>query len=169
MDRGFASSERIQELLKVKNCFFLMRINLKMLENGKFKLGQKKKEAEVRVVSFCDLKNQKEYRLVTNVDFEENGGFSNEEIAELYKRRWQIELLWKFLKMHLKLDKLITKNTNGVTIQIYVCLIAYLILKLVKVAPEFDDDLLFKLNYLQVFMNENISYIHWFEKLIENP
>ncbi len=84
------------------------------------------------------------------------------------KKRWQIELLWKFLKMHLKLDKLITKNLNGVTIQIYVCLIAYLILKLVKVAPEFDENLLFKLHYIQTFMHENISYIHWFERLFKN-
>ena len=60
----------------------------------------------------------------------------------MYKRRWQIELLWKFLKMHLKLDKLITKNANSATIQIYVCPTAHLILKLVKIAPEFDDDLL---------------------------
>ena len=172
MDRGFASCERIQELLKKSNCFFLLRIkknfSLKMLENGHFKIGQKDKECEARVVSFCDLKSQEEYRLVTNISAEEFGGFNNYEIAEMYKRRWQIELLWKFLKMHLKLDKLITKNTNGVTIQIYVCLIAYLILKLVRVAPEFNDDLLFKLNYLQVFMNKNISYIHWFEQLIEN-
>ncbi|MEI6371277.1 MAG: hypothetical protein WCO49_16450, partial [Nostocales cyanobacterium ELA608] len=25
-----------------------------------------------------------------------------------------VELLWKFLKMHLKLDRLITKNVNGI-------------------------------------------------------
>ncbi|NEP44181.1 MAG: IS4 family transposase, partial [Okeania sp. SIO2H7] len=143
MDRGFASCERIQELLKVKDRFFLIRIkkkfSLKMLNNGNFKIGQKDKECEARVVSFCDLATQEEYRLVTNLPDDDFKGFSNYEIAEIYKRRWQIELLWKFLKMHLKLDKLITKNLNGVTIQIYACLIAYLILKLVRVTPEFDD------------------------------
>lgn len=173
MDRGFASCERIQELLKEKNRFFLLRIkknfSLKMLDNGNFKIGQKENECEARVVSFCDLKTQEEYRLVTNLSADEFKGFTNQEIADMYKRRWEIELLWKFLKMHLKLDNLITKSTNGVTIQIYVCLIAYLILKLVKVAPEFDNNLLFKLNYLQVFMNQNISYIHWFERLIDFP
>ncbi len=35
--------------------------------------------------------------------------------------------------MHLKLDKFITKNVNGVTIQIYMVLIAYLILLLIEV------------------------------------
>ncbi len=139
MDRGFASCERIQELLKSKNRFFLLRIkknfSLKMLDNGNCKVGQKPKECEVRVVSFCDLESQEEYRLATNLSDDELTGFTNQEIADFYKKRWQIEILWKFLKMHLKLDNLITKNTNGVTIQIYVCLIAYLLLKLVRVAP----------------------------------
>ncbi|WP_445301208.1 transposase [Microcoleus sp. Pol11C3] len=45
--------------------------------------------------------------------------YTNEEIGEIYQRRWQIELLWKFLKMHLKLSRFITKNTKGIRIQIY--------------------------------------------------
>ena len=28
--------------------------------------------------------------------------------------------IWKLLKMHLKLDKFITKNVNGIRIQIYI-------------------------------------------------
>jgi IS4 transposase len=58
---------------------------------------------------------------------------TNEEVSEIYRNRWQIEILWKFLKMHLKLDRLITKNINGVTIQIYMVLIAYLILQLMEI------------------------------------
>lgn len=67
-----------------------------------------------RVVWFCDLESRTEFRLATNVE-----QMTNEEIGEVYRHRWQIEVLWKFLKMHLKLDKLITKNVNGVTSQIY--------------------------------------------------
>jgi putative transposase len=48
---------------------------------------------------------------------------SDEEIKEVYHMRWKIELLWKALKMHLKLDKIITKNGNGVRLQIYAVLI----------------------------------------------
>ena len=58
---------------------------------------------------------------------------TNEEVSEIYRNRWQIEILWKFLKMPLKLDRLITKNINGVTIQIYMVLIAYLILQLMEI------------------------------------
>jgi IS4 transposase len=68
--------------------------------------------------------------------------------------------------MHLKLDRLITKNVNGIQIQIYTCLIAYVLLQLVKIPKEFGDKLLDKLRYLQAFMCENISYVHWLQKLV---
>jgi putative transposase len=55
---------------------------------------------------------------------------SNEEIAEAYRQQWAIEVLWKFLKTHLKLDKMMSKNLNGITMQIYAILIVYLILQL---------------------------------------
>jgi putative transposase len=55
----------------------------------------------------------------------------NEEIAEAYRRA--IEVLWKFLKTHLKLDKMISKNLNGIITQIYVILIVYLILQLLEI------------------------------------
>jgi IS4 transposase len=63
--------------------------------------------------SMSDLFDRTEFRLATNLP--ESGEFavSNEEVGEFYRSRWQIELLWKFLKIHLKLDRLITKNTNG--------------------------------------------------------
>jgi len=59
--------------------------------------------------------------------------------------------------MHVKLDRLITKNTNGIIIQIYSTLIAYLILKLVKIPQEFGNKLLDKLGYLQACMCQEIS------------
>ena len=71
-----------------------------------------------RVVIFCDLEKGTEFRFVTNLPEDGEFGVSNEEIAEIYRLRWQIELLWKFLKMHLKLDRIITKNVNGIEIQI---------------------------------------------------
>lgn len=68
--------------------------------------------------------------------------------------------------MHLKLDRLITKNVNGIEIQIYSCLIAYVLLQLVKIPKEFGYKMLDKLRYLQAFMCENISYVHWLRKLV---
>jgi len=121
---------------------------------------------EARVVSFSDREEKTEFRFVTNIPVDGKRAANNEEIADFYRLRWQIELLWKFLKMHLKLSRLITKNTNGIEIQIYSCLIAYLILQLVEIPQEAGKTLLDKLRYLQAFMCEQISYVHWFRKLI---
>ena len=65
--------------------------------------------------------------------------------------------------MHLKLELLITKNLNGITIQIDSTLIAYLILQLVEIPQAFGNKLLDKLCYLQASMCQEISYIHWVE------
>ena len=113
-----------------------------MLENGKCRVGTRKNTVEVRVVIFCDLEERTEFRLATDLPFEGESGVSNEKIAEIYVQRWQIELLWKFLKMHLKLDNLITKNENGIRIQIYSCIIAYLILQLIDIEEGFGKSLL---------------------------
>jgi IS4 transposase len=86
---------------------------------------------------------------------------SNEEIGEVYRHRWQIEGFWKLLKMHLKLDKLITKNMSGVTIQIYRVLIAYLVLQLIEI-PVFDGhQLLDKFRYWQLELRRHCSIVHW--------
>ena len=137
-------------------------MNLKILENGHYLLGAEGNNVEVRIVNFCSLENNREYRIATNLSEAE---FSNQEIGEIYRRRWAIETLWKFLKMHLKLDNLITKNENGIRIQIYSCLIGYIILQLTEISEVIGNKALDKLRYLQSFMNENISYIHWFRKL----
>ena len=96
-------------------------------------MGTGKNSGLYRVINFCDIETKTEYRLVTNLPSRGENSVSNEEVSQIYRQRWSIECLWKFLKMHLKLDKLITKNINGITIQIYSTLIAYLILQLVEI------------------------------------
>ena len=91
---------------------------------------------------------------------------TNEEVGEIYRNRWQIEILWKFLKMHLKLDRLISKNVNGVTMQIYMVLIAYLILELIEIPVFYGQRLLDKLRYLQLELSRRCSIVHWSYDLI---
>lgn len=57
-----------------------------------------------------------------------------EEIAGLYKRRWAIELFFRWVKQTLKIRHLIGTSENAVRIQIAVALIAYLLLKLAHAA-----------------------------------
>jgi IS4 transposase len=52
------------------------------------------------------------------------------QIAALYKERWQIELLFKWLKQNLKIRRFLGRSDNAVRIQIYVALIAFMLLRL---------------------------------------
>ena len=52
-----------------------------------------------------------------------------EEIAALYKQRWEIELFFKWIKQNLKIKHFLGVSENAVKIQIYVALIAFLILR----------------------------------------
>lgn len=147
MDRGFASWELLNELSATQTRF-VVRIK----NNMKTALDHQ----HYRVVWFCDIKSRSEFRLATNLE-----QMTNEEIAEIYRNRWQIELLWKFLKMHLKLDHLISKNVNGVMMQIYMVLIAYLILELIEIPAFYGHRLLDKFRYLQLQLSRRCSIVHW--------
>jgi IS4 transposase len=52
------------------------------------------------------------------------------EIAALYKRRWQIELLFRWIKQHLHIKSFLGRNPNAVRLQIVAAMIAYLLLRL---------------------------------------
>jgi putative transposase len=54
------------------------------------------------------------------------------EIAALYKSRWQIELLFRWIKQHLNLRKFIGNNSNTIRLQVIAAMIAYLLLRLAK-------------------------------------
>lgn len=52
------------------------------------------------------------------------------EIAALYKLRWQIELLFRWLKQNLKLRRFLGRSENAVRLQIYAAMIAFVLLRL---------------------------------------
>lgn len=54
------------------------------------------------------------------------------EIAELYEQRWQIELFFKWIKQNLKIKSFLGRSENAVRIQIYVALIAFVLMKIFK-------------------------------------
>jgi IS4 transposase len=55
---------------------------------------------------------------------------SAQEIADLYKRRWAIELFFRWVKQTLKISHFLGTSENAVRIQIAVALIAFLLLRL---------------------------------------
>lgn len=54
------------------------------------------------------------------------------EIADLYRRRWAIELFFRWIKQTLKITRFVGTSENAVRIQIAVALIAFLLLRLAQ-------------------------------------
>ncbi len=75
-----------------------------------------------REVIVWDEKNKKEVRLLsTLLDIPAC------TIGQLYRHRWMIELFFRWLKCVAKMQHLISHNANGITIQLYVAVIAVLL------------------------------------------
>jgi len=81
----------------------------------------------MRRIKFCRKDDGKILEFITN-DMQR----SAQEIADLYKQRWQIELFCKWIKQNLKVKTFIGRSENAVMIQVLVALITYLLLKLAQ-------------------------------------
>jgi IS4 transposase len=58
------------------------------------------------------------------------------EIADLYRRRWAIELFFRWVKQTLKITRFVGTSENAVRIQIAVALIAFLLLRMAQTAQK---------------------------------
>jgi len=64
------------------------------------------------------------------------------DIAALYKGRWQIELLFRWIKQHLKIRKFLGLNDNAIRLQLYAAMIAYALLRIAARANKVPLDIL---------------------------
>lgn len=84
-------------------------------------------EHKLRLVHVYKEDENKVIAIITNqLDWEYN------TIAELYKKRWDIELFFKAIKQNLQIKTFWGTSENAVKSQIYVALINYLLLELIK-------------------------------------
>jgi hypothetical protein len=81
----------------------------------------------VRKICLYDAATKKELTFITN-----NTEVEPEMIADIYKRRWQIELLFKRIKQSYPLRYFLGDNENAIKIQIWCALIADLLVKIIK-------------------------------------
>ena len=86
-----------------------------------------KKQVELRLVSFYHEEKNKAYYFLSNL-FD----VSAEQIALLYKKRWEIELLFKKIKQNFPLQYFYGDNQNAIQIQIWCSLIALLLITFMK-------------------------------------
>ncbi len=91
--------------------------------------GIKGKECPVslRRIGYRDPETGIHYVFLTN-----NFKLSAKTIADIYKQRWQIEIFFRFIKQNLKIKAFIGNSKNAVMTQIYVALIIYLLMYMLK-------------------------------------
>jgi hypothetical protein len=81
----------------------------------------------LRLVEFYDVENDETLVFLTN-----NFEVSALEVANLYKNRWQIEVFFKWIKQNLTIKQFWGHSENAVKIQLWVAIIAYLLVAYVK-------------------------------------
>ena len=89
-------------------------------------LSEKKYPESFRLIRFYDEEEDREFTFLTNAKH-----LSAQEVADLYQKRWLIELFFKWIKQHLKIKKFWGTTENAVRIQISVAIITYCLVAII--------------------------------------
>nr|WP_255364397.1 transposase [Fusibacter sp. 3D3] len=90
----------------------------------------------MRLIKTLDLKGNLLVILTNNFDKKA------EEIADIYRLRWKIELFFKWIKQHCRIKVFYGKSANAVENQIFIALITYCLLILAKLKEGYNGSLL---------------------------
>ncbi|MFN8700292.1 MAG: IS4 family transposase [Flavobacteriales bacterium] len=144
-------------------------INRGVLKDEKVRLGRPSNERVTpligaRRIAFHDELKNRDFLFITN-DFES----SPEAIADLYKKRWQIELLFKRIKQRYPLKYFLGDNANAIQVQVWCALICDLLVKIIQ--NMVNRTLKKKWAYSSIFgmiKHHLMTYINLFE-FLKNP
>jgi hypothetical protein len=144
-DRGYVDYTRLYRITKLESSFVVRaKKNLKfevktnnpvdeatgvITDQTGFLKGfytSKDYPEKLRRVAFYDRDKNTTLIFLTN-----NFELTADQVAMLYKNRWQIELFFKWIKQHLKIKSFWGTSQNAVKIQIYSAIIAYCLVAIV--------------------------------------
>jgi len=145
-DRGLQRRKTFCEFSD-KNILFVTRLKNKAryVETKKFKevKGRKtktlllQKDVLVKLVGEREILTKNEFRLIVATSLETRETFlfltnifnlNAKEITDAYKRRWEIEVFFKFLKQELNFKHFVSRNENGIKVMMYATFILALLL-----------------------------------------
>ena len=151
MDRAYINYEKFEELTE-KNVVYVTKMKknltyetlvdcMDMNADGKMEYREQvvvfRKEGIshiARIITYVDIKKGKQPKLISLLtnDFD----MPQETIVAIYRRRWQIESLFKQIKQNFPLRYFYGESANAIKIQIWVTLIANLLLSLLQCTLE---------------------------------
>ena len=83
--------------------------------------------AQLRRIRYWDAQREKRLVFLTN-----NFALPALVIAELYRRRWQVELFFKWIKQHLRIKAFYGTSENAVKTQVWIAVSSYLLVAIVR-------------------------------------
>ena len=117
----------------------------------------------LRFIRYWDNESNKEFTYLTNAKH-----LTAQQIANLYKNRWQVELFFKWLKQHLKIKKFWGTTENAVRIQIYAAISAYCLVAIIQHDMKLKRSTYELLQILSISLTDKTPLRELFNKTIFN-
>jgi len=171
MDRGYFHFERLYAINKNKSYFIVRakeslsfrKLSSRLVDKTtglrcdqtiilKHFYSRKHYPEKLRRVKYYDTETDTRYVYLTN-----NFEIDAKTIADLYKHRWQIELFFKWIKQHLKIQVFWGYSFNAVKTQICIAISTFLLVAIIKKQMKIRRDLYEILQILQVTQFEKIA------------
>ena len=110
-------------------------------------------------IRFYDKEDDREFTFLTNAKH-----ISALDIANLYKKRWFVELFFKWLKQHLKIKRFWGTTENAVRIQISVAIITYCLVAIVQYDMQLNRSTYEVLQILSISLTDKTPLQELFNK-----
>ena len=180
-DRGYNNFKELCRILRMES-FFVVRAK----SNLQYKCVRWKRRLPKNILTDAEIeltvcKSRKDYpenlRLVRYYDEEQDREFmfltnamdlTAQQVADLYKKRWQIELFFKWLKQHLKIKKFWGTTENAVRIQISAAITAYCLVAILQHDMQLKRSTYEVLQILSMSLTDKTPLRELFDKTYSN-
>ena len=168
-DRGYNNFKELFRIQRMES-FFVVRAKT----NLQYKCVKWKRRMPKNILSDAEIEltvynSRKDYpdnlRLVRYYDEKH---LTAQQIADLYKNRWQIELFFKWLKQHLKIKKFWGTTENAVRIQIAAAITAYCLVAIVQHDMKLKRSTYEVLQILSISLTDKTPLRELFDKTYSN-
>ena len=180
-DRGYNNFGELYRIQRMES-FFVVRAK----SNLQYRCVKWKRRLPKNILTDAEIeltvyKSRKDYpenlRLVRYYDEEQDREFmflanamdlTAQQIADLYKNRWQIELFFKWLKQHLKIKKFWGTTENAVRIQISATITAYCLVAIIQHDMQLKRSTYEVLQILSMSLTDKTPLRELFDKTYSN-
>lgn len=180
-DRGYNNFKELFRIQRMESCFVVRaktnlqnkcvkwkrRMPKNILSDAEIELtvynSRKDYPDNLRLVRYYDEKQGREFMFLTYAM-----DLTAQQIADLYKNRWQIELFFKWLKQHLKIKKFWGTTENAVRIQIAAAITAYCLVAIVQHDMKLKRSTYEVLQILSISLTDKTPLRELFDKTYSN-